>query len=81
MTPPLGWHTKEVAAAVASRNSAGDGRVHLIGTTPRRGGFGDKNAATQLAPDGCHPSVYGNAMLAALISVEAQKVLGRDGAK
>ena len=48
---------------------------------PRRGGFGDKNAATQLAPDGAHPSVYGNAMLAALIAVEAQKILSREGEK
>jgi hypothetical protein len=81
VTPPIGWHTREVAAAVASRNSAGDRRVFVIDTTPRRGGFGDKNAATQLAPDGCHPSVYGNAMLGALIAVEAQKVLSRDGGK
>jgi hypothetical protein len=78
VTPPLGWHTAEVAAAVASRNRGGDGRVYLIDTTPRQGGFGDKNAATQFAPDGCHPSVYGNAMLGALISVEAQKVLSRE---
>jgi lysophospholipase L1-like esterase len=81
VTPPLGWHTREVTAAVASRNRAGDRRVYLIDTTPRRSGFGDKNAATQLAPDGCHPSVYGNAMLGALIAVEAQKVLSRAGGK
>ncbi len=81
VTPPIGWHQKEVAAAVAERNRAGDARVYLIDTAPRQGGFGEKNVATQLAPDGCHPSVYGNAMLGALISVEAQKILSQEQAK
>ncbi len=81
VTPPLGWHRKEVAAAVADRNQAGDARVYLIDTAPCQGGFGEKNSATQLAPDGCHPSVYGNAMLGTLIAVEAQKILCQEQAK
>ncbi len=81
ITPPIGWHTKEVAAAVAARNNVGDARVYLVDTTPLQGGFGDKNVATQYAPDGCHPTVYGNAMLGALISSEVQKVLSREGEK
>ncbi len=74
VTPPLGWHAGEVAAAVAARNQEGDKNVHLIDTAPFKEKFASKRA-TQLAPDGVHPSLYGNAILGALIASEAQKVL------
>ena len=76
VVPPLGWHATEIAAAVAARNQAGDDKVHLIDTAPLKAAFSDSHG-TQLAPDGVHPSVYGNAMLATLIAVEVQKILDR----
>ena len=75
--PPLGWHAEEIAGAVAPRKGAGDVRVFLIDTAPLKAGFGTKGA-TQLAADGVHPGLYGNAMLGALIAAEAQKALCRD---
>jgi len=77
VVPPLGWHAEEIAGAVAARNQAGDLRVFLIDTAPLKAGFSAKGA-TRLAPDGAHPSVYGNAMLGALIAVETQKILSRE---
>jgi hypothetical protein len=52
--------------------------VHLIDTAPLREAFRAGQGATSLAYDGVHPSVYGNALLGALIAVEAQKVISRD---
>ncbi len=78
LVPPFGWHATEVQAAVAARNAAGDGRVHLIDTAPIRAGFRPGNKATQFAYDGVHPSLYGNALLGVLIAVEVQKVLNSD---
>ncbi len=75
VVPPLGWHATEVAAAVAARNKVGDSNVHLIDTARVKEGY-DGWHATEFAPDGVHPSEYGNAVLAALISSEAQKALG-----
>jgi hypothetical protein len=74
VVPPLGWHSKEIAAAVTARNQSGDRGVHLIDTAPLKAAF-HESRGTQLAADGVHPSVYGNAMLAALIAVEVQKTL------
>jgi lysophospholipase L1-like esterase len=74
--PPLGWHAEEIAAAVATRNKAGDRNVFLIDTAPLKSLF-TTTGATQLAEDGVHPSVFGNAMLGALIAAEAQKTLCR----
>lgn len=74
VVPPLGWHAETITEVVADRNKEGDQRVFLINTAPLKDGFGVKGA-TQLAPDGAHPSVYGNAMLGALIAGEAQKIL------
>jgi hypothetical protein len=76
IVPPLGWHDKEIAEAVAARNRAHDDKVFLIDTAPLKSQFGI-NGATQLACDGAHPSVYGNAMLATLVAVEVQKILDR----
>jgi hypothetical protein len=76
IVPPLGWHAKEIADAVAARNKAGDRSVFVIETAALRKGFNLKGA-TQLAADGVHPSVFGNAMLAALIAAESQKALDR----
>jgi hypothetical protein len=74
IVPPIGWHDKEIADAVAARNKAGDRNVFLIETASLRDGFSLKGA-TRLAADGVHPSVYGNALLAALIAAESQKAL------
>jgi lysophospholipase L1-like esterase len=74
IVPPLGWQAAEIAEAVAVRNKSGDGRVFLIDTAPLQSSFGT-DGATQLAPDGVHPSVFGNAMLGALIAVKVQKIL------
>ena len=74
IVPPLGWHANEIEAAAAARNRAGDRRVYLIDTAPLSAAF-HESRATQLAPDGVHPSVYGNALLATLIAVEIQKKL------
>ena len=75
IVPPLGWHAAEVHAAVTFRNKAGDQKVDLIDTAPLKAGFRAGEGATTLAYDGVHPSVYGNAMLGALIAVEAQKMI------
>ena len=74
VVPPFGWHLEEITEVVADRNKGGDRRVFLIDTAPLKDGFNPKGAA-QLASDGAHPSVYGNAMLGALIAGEAQKIL------
>jgi hypothetical protein len=74
VVPPLGWHDKEIADAVAARNKAGDKRVFLIDLVSLRDMWGTKGA-TPLAYDGVHPSVYGSAMLAAVIAAEAEKAL------
>lgn len=74
VVPPLGWHAKEIADAVAARNKTGDTNVFLIDLVSLRDKFGIKGP-TQLAPDGVHPSVYGSAMLGAVIATEAQKAL------
>jgi hypothetical protein len=72
VVPPLGWHVAEIAAAVAARHAAGDSRVFLIDTAPLKTAFHESHG-TQLAPDGVHPSVYGNALLATLIAAEAAR--------
>jgi lysophospholipase L1-like esterase len=74
--PPLGWHASEMQTAVNGRHAAGDQKVYLIDTAPLKAGFGLDIGPTALAVDGVHPSEYGDAMLGALIAVEAQKVLG-----
>ncbi|HOW73406.1 MAG TPA: GDSL-type esterase/lipase family protein [Phycisphaerae bacterium] len=72
VVPPLGWHAETIAEVVADRNRSGDQRVFLIDTVLLRDRFSARGA-TQLAPDGVHPSVYGNAMLGALIAGEVQR--------
>jgi len=74
VVPPLGWHAKDIAAVVAARNKAGDRKVFVIDVVSLRDGFAIKRAAP-LAPDGAHPSVYGSAMLGAVIAAEVQKAL------
>jgi hypothetical protein len=74
VVPPLGWHDKEIADAVAARNKAGDKNVFVIDPVSLRDKWGLKGA-TPLAFDGVHPSVYGSAMLAAVIAAETQKAL------
>jgi hypothetical protein len=76
VVPPLGWHAAELAEAVAARNRAGDQGVFLVDTSPLQPLF-SVQGATQLAPDGVHPSILGNAALGTLIAVEVQKVLSR----
>lgn len=74
VTPPLGWHSAEIAAAAAARRQAGDAQVHVVDTAPLSPGYGTKNTATQYAVDGCHPSVYGNAVLAAFVTAQAERI-------
>jgi hypothetical protein len=74
VVPPLGWHDKEIADAVAARNKAGDNRVFVIDLVSLRDKWSLKGA-TPLAYDGVHPSIYGSAMLAAVIAAEAEKAL------
>jgi lysophospholipase L1-like esterase len=75
VVPPLGWHGEEIAALVAARNKAGDKRVFLIETAPVKDGY-NVLGVTAYAEDGVHPSGYGNAVLGALVAVEAQKHIG-----
>jgi len=75
VVPPLGVHRTEVGAAVSARNQAGDAKVYLVDTAPLERAFRAGQGATRLAHDGVHPSVYGQALLGALIGVEVQKVL------
>lgn len=77
IVPPLGVHETEVRAAVSDRNKAGDGNVHLIETELLKNGFRAGQGATEFGDDGVHPSIYGHAMLGALIAVETQKALDR----
>jgi hypothetical protein len=78
VVPPFGWHIKEIQAAVTARNQSGDARVHLIDTAPVKDGFRPGNQPTQLAYDGVHPSVFGSALLGAVVAVEVQKVLNKE---
>jgi lysophospholipase L1-like esterase len=77
VVPPFGWHQKDIATAVAARNKENDHNVYVIDTAPLKSLFGTKGG-TQLASDGAHPSVHGNAMLGALVAVEVQKILSRE---
>jgi lysophospholipase L1-like esterase len=61
--------------AAQARPAAGDPRVHLVDTTRLKSAFRAGHGATQLAHDGVHPSMYGHAMLAALIAVEVRRTL------
>ena len=74
ITPPLGWHADELARAVSVARERGDRRVHLVDTAPLRHLF-RQDAPTQVACDGVHPHAYGNALLASLITAEAQKAI------
>jgi lysophospholipase L1-like esterase len=74
ITPPLGWHAREIQAAVASRNKAGDAKVDRIDTSALKDGF-DPKLPTRFAYDGVHPSMYGNAILGASIAAQAQKAI------
>lgn len=78
IVPPLGWHRAEVQAAVAARRQAGDRCVHLIDTAPLQDGF-KPDRPSALAEDGVHPGVYGNALLAALITGEVCRNLSAAG--
>jgi hypothetical protein len=71
------YRLAEIAAAVHEHNKKGDAGIHLIDMTPLKYGFGENSTATQFAPDGCHPTVFGNAMLGAFIAAKAQKFLSR----
>jgi hypothetical protein len=70
-------HKKEIEAAVKARNDARDPRVYLIDPARLASAFRAGKGPTQLAHDGVHPSVYGHAMLGALIALETQKALNR----
>ena len=75
ITPPLGTHAQAIAEAVAARRRDGDAKVHLIDTSSLRNDFSATGRPTQLAYDGVHPSMYGNAVLSALIVRQVACVL------
>jgi lysophospholipase L1-like esterase len=75
IAPPLGCFEEEVESAVAARRQAGDSNVHLINATSIRSQFRVNTGATTLGYDGVHPSMYGNAILGAVIAVQAQRAL------
>lgn len=77
IVPPLGVHEGEVRAAVSDRNRAGDSNVHLIETELLKKGFRAGQGPTEFGYDGVHPSIYGHAMLGALIAAETQKALDK----
>ena len=74
--PPLQLHADEIEKAVDQRREAGDGRVHSIPTASIASEYRVNQGPTRMAYDGVHPSVYGQARLAALIATEVGKVLG-----
>lgn len=80
IVPPLGLHRDEIVAAVTRRRSAGDVRVHLIDTAPLEAEFRVGQGPTRLAADGVHPTVEGQAHLAALILREVERVEAADDA-
>ena len=77
IVPPFGWHSQEISAAVEFRKREGDDRIYLIDTVPLRDGFDPENRPSKYAYDGCHPSLYGSALLTTLITAEVQKILDR----
>lgn len=79
VVPPLGVHDAEIAAAVETRHKSGDLPVHLIDLVALRCSFRPNHGATQVSYDGVHPSVFGQAMLGAMIAADAQRAI--DAAK
>lgn len=65
--------------AVATRNAAGDAKVHLIDTTsvtiPLTPNNGVPPGGTQGSYDTAHPSQWGHAIFGACVAVQVQKVL------
>jgi lysophospholipase L1-like esterase len=74
---PLGIHADDIRTLVATQNQAGDSRVYVIDTAPLKDVFSIQGVPTQAAHDGVHPSMYGNALMSALIASEIQKQLDR----
>jgi lysophospholipase L1-like esterase len=77
IVPPLQVHAGEIASAVATRREEGDTRVHLVETTSLADEYRANQGPTRLAYDGVHPSVYGQARLAALVAAKAGMVIGK----
>lgn len=75
IVPPLGVHADEIRQAVATRQSAGDARVHLVDTASLTHAFRAGQGATQLAADGVHPTLEGQSKLAALVTAAAVDAL------
>jgi len=71
IVPPLQVHADEIASAVATRRNAGDAEVHLIETASLAPEYRVAQGPTRMAYDGAHPSVYGQAQLAAIIAAKA----------
>jgi hypothetical protein len=67
-----------VKRAVNDRNKAGDSGVYLIPTARLKDGFRAGHGSTEFGYDGVHPSVYGHAMLGALIAAETQKLISNE---
>ena len=79
VVPPSGRQRAGVRAAVATRNAAGDAKVHLIDTTsvtiPLMPNNGVPPGGTQGSYDTGHPSQWGHAIFGACVAVQVQKVL------
>jgi len=75
IVPLMGLHRGEISAAVSARRSAGDARVYLIDLAALEPGFHYTPAGTVFAYEGVHPSAYGQALFAAHLAVEVQKIL------
>ena len=75
IVPLMGLHRGEISAAVSARRSAGDARVYCIDLAALEPGFHYTPAGTVFAYEGVHPSAYGQALFAAHLAVEVQKIL------
>jgi hypothetical protein len=74
IVPPLGRHAQDIAGAVETRRKEGDTRVLAIDKASLRAGFSDRGP-TKLALDGVHPTIYGNALLSAIITAQVSKAV------
>lgn len=71
------WHAADVRAIVAASNAGGDRNVYLIDLAPLVPAYPHPGTASIQAYDGAHPSQYGQGMIGALVTTEAQKTISK----
>jgi len=71
------WHAADVRAMVAASNAGGDRNVYLIDLAPLVPAFPHPGTASILAYDGAHPSQYGQGLIGALVTAQAQKTISK----